>query len=64
MILHSVVPPEMIFPPAQNNAKYYRLKHGFAEVSDEGGKMLIKRINSTDLSDYLSEKYMLGKPFL
>ncbi len=63
MMLHSIVPPEMIFPPAPNNAKYYRLKYGFAELRESEGKMLINRINSTNPQDYLSENYSIGKPF-
>ncbi len=62
MMLHSIVPHEMIFPSAPSGAKYYRLKHGFAECEEQNGKMLIKRINSTDLSDYLSDNYSPGKP--
>jgi len=63
MILHSVMPPEMIFPTTPNNVKYYKLRHGFAECEMSEGKMLLRRINSTNPVDYLNSDYSIGKPF-
>ena len=55
MILHSVVPEAMIFPEKESPYKYYKLKHGFAECETVEGKMMIRRINSTNPADYLND---------
>ncbi len=55
MILHSVVPEAMIFPEKESPYKYYKLKHGFAECEAIEGKMVVRRINSTNPADYLNE---------
>ena len=55
MILHSIVPEAMIFPEKESPYKYYKLKHGFAECEFVEGKMVVRRINSTNPADYLNE---------
>ncbi len=57
MILHSIVPEAMIFPEKESPYKYYKLKHGFAECEMVEGKMLVRRINSTNPQDYLKKEY-------
>ena len=57
MILHSIVPEAMIFPEKESPYKYYKLKHGFAECEMVEGKMVVKRINSTNPADYLNEAF-------
>ena len=57
MILHSIVPEAMIFPEKESPYKYYKLKHGFAECERVEGKMVVRRINSTNPADYLNEAF-------
>ena len=57
MILHSIVPEEMIFPEKETPYKYYKLKHGFAEYEDVDGKKIVRRVNSTNPADYLNEAF-------
>ena len=60
MYLHTIVDQSMIFPQKPNEYKYYKLKNGFIECTQSGGKMLINRINSTNPRDYLNTEYSLG----
>ena len=57
MILHSIVHEAMIFPEKENPYKYYKLKYGFAEYERVEGKMVVRRINSTNPADYLNEAF-------
>lgn len=57
MILHSIVPEAMIFPEKEKPYKYYKLKHGFAEYERVEGKMVVRRINSTNPADYLNKTF-------
>lgn len=52
MILHSIVPQEMIFPSTPDERKFYKLKYGYAEISKTSGEL--KNINSTNPYDYLN----------
>ena len=60
MYLHTISDYSMIFPSSPSDHKYYRLKNGFIECSEQSGKMIIQRINSTDPRDYLNTSYTLG----
>lgn len=60
MMLHSIVPPEMIFPSCENPCMYYRLRHGFAEYTKTNGQPVLRRIDSTDPADYLNPNYEPG----
>lgn len=52
MILHSVVPCDMVFPPKPQDIDFYKLKYGFVEYSKKTGE--ICKINSTNPYDYLN----------
>ncbi len=56
MILHTVMTADMIFPQKESPYKYYKLKHGFAEYEMVEGKMVVRRINSTNPADYLNNQ--------
>lgn len=63
MMLHSIVPPQMIFPSKESPYEYYRLCHGFAECTKKDGRTVLLRIDSTDPSDYLRSDYKIGSNF-
>lgn len=63
MMLHSIVPPRMIFPSKESPYEYYRLRHGFAECTKEDGRTVLSRIDSTDPADYLNPNYKIGSDF-
>ncbi len=60
MILHTVGDPEMIFPPKYSDVKFYKLRNGYAECELCEGKMIVRRVCSTNLADYLNKKYYPG----
>jgi len=57
MILHSIVPENMVFPSKESPYQYYKLKHGYVEYKNVEGKMVVQRVNSTNPADYLNEAF-------
>jgi hypothetical protein len=64
MLLHSIVPFDMIFGDTENqNTELKQVKGGYVELTKTNGKMQVSRVISTDPKMYLSKKYKLGETF-
>lgn len=60
MLIYSVMPPEVIFPPEEPPmANYQKISGGLVQLGQDGK---VTRLITTDLSQYL--KYSPGTPFV
>ena len=61
MLLHSIVPFEMIFGESNNNStEIKKIKGGYVELTNVNGENQVSRVISTDPKMYLSKKYKIG----
>ena len=61
MLLHSIVPFEMIFSESNNNStEIKKVKGGYVELTNVNGENQVSRVISTDPKMYLSKKYKIG----
>jgi hypothetical protein len=62
MLLHSIVPFDMIFGSTDNQStELKKVKGGYIELTNINGENHVSRIISTDPKMYLSKKYKLGE---
>lgn len=65
MILHTIIPPEQIFPGDNSAAYEYReLHNSYIQGVTIGGKFTISRLISTDPKLYLDPRYAPGGQFV
>jgi chromosome segregation and condensation protein ScpB len=64
MLLHSIVPFEMIFGDTENQGTELKeVKGGYVVLTKANGKSQVSRVISTDPKMYLSNKYKIGETF-
>lgn len=60
MILHSIIPPEAIFPDEPTEFETRQMRSGFIQGVNINGKFTVSRLISTDPSLYLDPRYAPG----
>ncbi|GKH46124.1 MULTISPECIES: YlzJ-like family protein [Anaerotruncus] len=61
MILHTIIPPEQIFPGGENAAyEYQELHNSYIQGVNIDGKFTVSRLISTDPRLYLDPRYAPG----
>lgn len=64
MILHSVVPQELIFPYRTPPAQLICVREGYVECrADSRGRLVVGRLISTDPFAYLNPRFSPGAYF-
>lgn len=61
MFLYTIVPPEQIFSqPVKSNCYYLQVKNSFVQGVQQGDRMVVSRLISTDPHMYLDPQYAPG----
>ncbi len=60
MILHSIIPPEAIFPDEPTEFETRQTRSGFIQGVNINGEFTVSRLISTDPSLYLDPRYAPG----
>lgn len=61
MFLHTIVPPEQIFSqPMEHSCCYLQMENSFVQGVQQGGRMVVSRLISTNPQMYLDPRYAPG----